>query len=305
MSTATTRPDFAVDNLRGIGWILLSVAASSAMTVAVRAASLAVDSRMVVLLRAGITLLVLLAAILLVARLRRQLRFTRPWLHVTRGAMIAISTHLGFYTIAKIPLTTVTVLFFMAPIFATILSALYQKEKVGPRRIAAIAVGFTGALIIIRPGFGTLHPAMLTALLSSILFAAALIQSRGVAEADGSFSALFSSVLVTVIISIPLAAPVFALPTAPAIWAFVALLVITGAIRNVADIEAYRHGEAAVIAPFTYLRLIFIGIAAYWMFDEVPDRATLIGGTIIIAATLYIAQRETQLRKRAKPATGP
>lgn len=303
--SSPAQPVFAVDNLRGIGWILLSVAASSGMTIAVRGASLAVDSRMVVLLRAGITLIALIGAVLVIARLRRQLRFSRPWMHLSRGIMLGTSTHLGFYTIAEIPLATATVLFFMAPIFATILSAIYQKETVGPRRVAAIAVGFAGALVIIRPGVDALHPAMLSAIASSLLFAAALVQSRGIAEADGSFAALFSSVLVTVLISVPLAAPVFALPGDWIAWGFVILLVITGAIRNLADIEAYRHGEASVIAPFTYLRLVLIGLAAYWLFDEVPDRATLIGAVIIIAATFYIARREAQLRKVAKAPVEP
>ncbi len=294
------QPVFAVDNLKGIGWIVISVVASSAMTIAVRGSSMAVDSRMVVLLRAGLTLAALAIAILLVARLRRKLRFSRPWLHISRGAMIGFSTHLGFYAIANIPLATVTVLFFTAPIFATILSAIYQKEAVGPRRIAAIAAGFLGALVIIQPGADVLELAMLTALASSVLFAAALIQSRGIAEADGSFSALVSSVVMTVVISIPLAAPVLSLPSGWVAWGFVFLLVVTGAIRNIADIEAYRFGEASVVAPFTYMRLVFIGIGGYLFFDEIPEWATLIGAVIIIGAALYIARREAQLRKAAK-----
>lgn len=290
---------FSIDNFRGIAWMLLSVAASSAMTLAVRGASLSVDPRMVVLLRASITLIALCIGILFFARLRRQLRFSRPWLHLSRGAMIGVSTHLGFYTIATIPLATATVLFFLAPIFATVLSVLFMGEKVGPRRVVAILLGFSGALIIIHPGFGDLELAMLTALASSILFAGALTQSRDIAEADGSFSALFSSVALTVILSVPLAAPVFELPSGLVPWSWILVLVTTGAIRNLGDIEAYRHAEAAILAPFTYLRLVLIGTAAFVFFGEVPDRYTLIGAVIIIAATLYIAQRERQLRRRA------
>lgn len=291
--------DFAVDNFKGIAWIMVSIVASAGMTIAVRGASLSVDTRMVVLLRSSITLVLLLIGILLVARLRKQLRFSRPWLHITRGAMIGVSTHLGFYTISNIPLATATVLFFMAPIFATILSVIIHGEKVGPRRVAAIIVGFIGALVIIRPGAGSLHPAMLSAIGSSILFAAALSQSRGIAQADGSFAALFSSVVMTVIISVPLAAPVFELPTGWVAWSFVLVMVATGATRNVSDIEAYRYGDAAVIAPFTYLRLVLIGVSAYFIFDEIPDSYTWIGAIIIIAATAFIARREAQMRKKA------
>ena len=298
-------PSFTINNVKGIIWILVSVLGSSAMTIAVRGAALSLDSRMVVLLRSSLTLAILIAGIILFTKLRRQMRFSRPWLHVSRGIMIGISTHLGFYTIATIPLATATVLFFMAPIFATILSVIVHKEQVGPRRIAAIVIGFVGALVIIRPGFGAFHPAMLSAIGSSVLFAAALNQSRGIAEADGSFAALFSSVLATVVVSVPLAAPVFEIPAGLIAWASVFLLVATGALRNVADIEAYRHGEAAVIAPFTYLRLVLIGLAAYWLFDEVPDQFTLVGAVIIIAATVYIARREALLGRAAKKPSGP
>ena len=189
----------------------------------------------------------------------------------------------------------------MAPIFATILSVVIRKEKVGPRRVIAILLGFFGALVIIRPGFETIHPAMLAALASSLLFAGALIQSREIAQADGSFSALLSSVAITTLLSIPLAIPVFAIPSGSIAWSFVALMVATGAARNIADIEAYRHAEAAILAPFTYLRVVLIGVAAYLVFDELPDRFTLIGAVVIITATLYIAHREHRLKRHISP----
>ena len=271
------------------------------MAISVRGASLSLDSRMVVLLRASITLAVLVAGVIPFTRLRRQLSFTRPSLHISRGVMIGLSVQLGFYTMAKIPLATATVLFFMAPIFATILSVIIRKEKVGPRRVIAILLGFFGALVIIRPGFEAIHPAMLAALASSLLFAGALIQSREIAQADGSFSALLSSVAITTLLSIPLAIPVFAIPSGSIAWSFVALMVATGAARNIADIEAYRHAEAAILAPFTYLRVVLIGVAAYLVFDEIPDRFTLIGAVVIITAILYIAQREHRLKRHISP----
>ena len=83
-------------------------------------------------------------------------------------------------------------------------------------------------------------------------------------------------------------------------------LVAAGAARGVADIQAYRHGEASVMGVIAYLRLVLIGGAGYFMFAETPDAATLLGGAIIIGATLYIAQREARLRRlRRGPKAGP
>ncbi|MHA1127948.1 MAG: DMT family transporter [Alphaproteobacteria bacterium] len=169
-------------------WMLISVVGASAMTIAVRQASLSLDSRMIVLFRAGISTIFILIAIGMFAKLRGKMRFTRPWLHLFRGSLIAVSTQLGFYTIAHIPIATATVLFFMGPIFATVLSSVVHSEHVGPRRWAAVAAGFIGAVIVLRPGFSEFHPAMLAALGSSLLFALALTLSRHLALADGPLS---------------------------------------------------------------------------------------------------------------------
>ncbi|QPH53290.1 DMT family transporter [Pontivivens ytuae] len=286
------------DNLRGLGWMLFSVASASAMSVGVRVVSLEIDSRMIVTLRAGLTTLILLV---LLPLLWRRLRITSWRDHIVRGALIGVSTHLGFYTLAEIPLATATVLFFTAPIFATILAALFQNERVGPRRWAAVAAGFIGAAIILRPGFNALHPAMLAALASSLLFAIALSMSRRVATADGPFSAFVSSVVVTLVLSLPLAAPVWSLPHSTLGWSIMALVVATGAMRNIADIQAYRYAEAGLLAPVTYLRLVLIGLAGYVLFGEVIDSYTGVGATLIVVSTLYIAHRARVASKAGRP----
>lgn len=70
-----------------------------------------------------------------------------------------------------------------------------------------------------------------------------------------------------------------------------------GVSRGIADIQAYRYADASILAPFTYLRLVFVGLGGYFFFAEVPDRYTWIGAAIIVAATLYITQRERHLAK--------
>jgi drug/metabolite transporter (DMT)-like permease len=284
------------DNWRGLKWMMLSVVASSAMTIAARIASQDLDSRMVVLGRGALTFIAILAVLAVSAKLRAKLQFTDVRGHLIRGFLIAISTQMGFYTIATIPLATTTVLFFTAPIFATVLAILIHGEKIGPRRIFAIVAGFAGVLIILRPGFDALELGLLTAIGSSLTFAMALTMSRNLSNADGPLSTYFSSVVIMVIVSIPIAAPAMSLPSLNITWIAMFALVITSTTRGIGDIEAYRHADAALLTPVTYLRLVFIGIAAYAFFDETPDTATLIGATVIIAATLYITARERALK---------
>lgn len=293
-------PEPERDNTRGILWAFVSVLGASLMTLAVRGVVEDIDSRMAVMFRGGLTSIVILAAVLLWPRLRHNMRFSRPWLHLFRGTMIGISTNLGFYTIMMIPLATATVLFFTAPIFATILGVIFQRERVGPRRIAAVTAGFIGALVILRPGFDGFHPAMLTALGSSAFFAIALTLSRNLANADGVLSTYFSSVVITSIVTLPVAIPVWAVPDTTLVWVALAVVVVTSALRGFADIQAYRHADAALLAPIAYLRLILIGIGAYFLFSETIDIPTMIGAAIIISATLYIARRETALKRAGK-----
>lgn len=312
--TPTSRAPVAkrppAENLRGVAWMLVSVIAASGMSLAVRELSADIDSRMIALLRSLLILAGLVVIWPILPGPSRRLRLSRPWLHVWRGGLIGLSTQLGFYTLANLPLATATVLFFTAPIFATILSVPVNGERVGPRRWAAVAAGFLGALIILRPGFGGFQPAMLAALGSSVLFATALVSSRSLAQSDGPFATYASSVVMTILVSAPLAAPVWALPSSGWFWAVALALAVTAAARGIADIQAYRYAEAAVIAPFTYLRLAFLGLAGWAFYGEVIDAPTWAGAAVIIAATLYIAQRERQLslaRKQAlqAPAPGP
>ncbi|WP_198671116.1 DMT family transporter [Oceanibium sediminis] len=289
------------DNLRGVIWILISVLGASAMSIGVKALGASIDSRMLVALRAGLSVALLLPALLVVRQLR-AMRFTKPWLHLTRGTLIAVATHLGFYTLTELPLATSAVLMMTAPIFATVIAALTQNEYVGPRRWGAVIVGFLGAIVILRPGLAPLDWAMVTALGSSACFAIALTQSRALAEADGPVAAYVSSVVVTLVLSIPVALPVASLPPTALAWGLVAVVMVSGIIRGIADIQAYRHAEASVLGPVTYLRLVLIGFGGYFFFSEKPDIYTYLGAAIIVGATLYIARREAMSRRQARAA---
>ncbi|MGB0853547.1 MAG: DMT family transporter, partial [Pikeienuella sp.] len=138
----TEEARLAAANLRGGLWMVLSAITASAMTIAARGASAEMSSVTIVMMRAigGFALVALAMGVR--PRLASDLRFTQLKAHVIRGALVAVSTQMGFYTITQMPLATATVLFFSAPIFATILAIPVLGERPGPRRIAAVAAGF-------------------------------------------------------------------------------------------------------------------------------------------------------------------
>lgn len=287
------------DNLSGALWMLLSGVAATLISISIRELSPTMDSRMIAFARAGLGLVVLLPWLL--DGSWRNLRFSRPWLHVLRGALMGMALNTGFYSVAVLPLTTATILFFLAPVFATALAGPVLGETVGARRWGAVCAGFLGAAIILRPGFGAFDIGMLAAVASALCFSWSLMITKVLGPADGARSVLISTTAVAALVALPIALPVWTLPTGLHSWLWIAALVGVSSVRTYADIRAYAVGEAGFLAPFSYLRLLFAALAGWLLFHEGFDLWTWAGGAVIIGSTLYIAHRESRLKRRVAP----
>ena len=287
-----TEQNQEAENWRGILWAMLSVIGASAMAISVRGASLGLDTRLLVGYRLFFTLILIGILILIVPRLRSKVHFKQPRAHLIRGVLMAFSVHLGFYTLSIVPLAAAAILFATAPIFATIISVAMGRETIGIRRTLAILVGFIGTIIVMRPSSDIIDTNMIYGIGSSIFFSFSLVMSRNLARTDGPLSTLISTSAIGLIVTIPLAAPVFEITTDTNIILWTLVLIIFGILRQYSDIQAYTYAQAAVIAPISYFRVVLIGLMAYLFFNEIPVFTTYIGATIIIAATIYITNRE-------------
>ena len=287
-----TEQNQEAENWRGILWAMLSVIGASAMAISVRGASLGLDTRLLVGYRLFFTLILIGILILIVPRLRSKVHFKQPRAHLIRGILMAFSVHLGFYTLSIVPLAAAAILFATAPIFATIISVAMGRETIGIRRTLAILVGFIGTIIVMRPSSEIIDTNMIYGIGSSIFFSFSLVMSRNLARTDGPLSTLISTSAIGLIVTIPLAAPVFEITTDTNIILWTLVLIIFGILRQYSDIQAYTYAQAAVIAPISYFLVVLIGLMAYLFFNEIPVVTTYIGATIIIAATIYITNRE-------------
>ena len=287
-----TEQNQEAENWRGILWAMLSVIGASAMAISVRGASLGLDTRLLVGYRLFFTLILIGILILIVPRLRSKVHFKQPRAHLIRGILMAFSVHLGFYTLSIVPLAAAAILFATAPIFATIISVAMGRETIGIRRTLAILVGFIGTIIVMRPSSEIIDTNMIYGIGSSIFFSFSLVMSRNLARTDGPLSTLISTSAIGLIVTIPLAAPVFEITTDTNIILWTLVLIIFGILRQYSDIQAYTYAQAAVIAPISYFRVVLIGLMAYLFFNEIPVVTIYIGATIIIAATIYITNRE-------------
>lgn len=230
-----------------------------------------------------------------------SMRTERFSLHLGRSAVNICGMLTYFYALSIAPLAEITALSFLSPLAATALAALMLGERVGIRRWLAILVGFSGALIILRPGFAEVGAGQVLTLVSVCFWAFSLIIIKIMARTD-------SAVAITGWMSL-LMAPMALVPavffwTWPT-WNQLAWLLFIGIIGNIGQIlmtQALKEADTGVVMPIDFFKLVWITIIAYVAFAEVPGIYSWLGGAVIFGAGAYLAVRE---RKLAAAVTAP
>lgn len=212
------------------------------------------------------------------------------------GAMFSF-----FYGLSVTPLATVSALGFSAPIFATILAMLFLGEVVRARRWFAIVVGFAGALVIIRPGLIEVDFGMLAILLSSVLWAMALMIIKLLGRTESSLTITVYMGVIMAPMSLGPALLYWQWPTLEQ-FAWLAGVGILGSIAQFTMTEALRLGDTSEVMPLDFLKLIWAAVIGYLAFGEFPDLFTWIGGLMIFGGATFIAIRESEQRRQAAKA---
>jgi drug/metabolite transporter (DMT)-like permease len=244
--------------------------------------------------------LIPIAAFILV-RGRSDLFFTRrPMGHLVRSSIGLAGMFAGFASLARTPLAEFTTINFAAPLFITMLSVPVLGEKVGPHRWAAVAVGFVGVLIALRPdpvhliGVG---PGL--AVLAAVGTAGAMVAIRQIGATEpGATIAFYFTLLGTLVAGVFLPF-VWTSPSLP----MLGLLLAGGLLGGVGQLllsQAFKVAPVAAIAPFDYAALLWTGLLGYLIWSDTPAMTTLVGGAVIIASGLYIFWRELVLRRRRR-----
>jgi drug/metabolite transporter (DMT)-like permease len=226
------------------------------------------------------------------------LRTRRPTVQIGRSVLMLISNMVFVMAIGRVPLATASAIGFTSPLIVTALSVPLLHESVGWRRWTAVLVGFGGALLVIRPGSGFHHPAVLLLLASALAYALYLIGTRWVSRYDNAatgiiFAALFGSLAMTVVLPFDFVMP-------QTLWdgLLFCCLGLFGGVGHYLIIRAFQLGPAAVIAPLGYVELIGTSTLGYLIFDNFPDLWTWVGAGVIIASGIYVAFRERRRREQ-------
>jgi len=229
-----------------------------------------------------------------------SLRTRRPFAHASRsllglGAMLCFFFAYGF-----MPLADVTAISFSGPIFIAILSVWLLREAVGWHRWSAIAVGFVGMLVILRPGPGLLHSGALVVVLATALYALAMIQIRKLSRTERATTIAFWFTVFSLLFT-GLALPWVWVTPAPADLPLLAAVGLFGGTAQLFMTRAYGLAPAAAVAPFDYTHLIWSVLFGWYLWGDFPDLQTWIGCAIVVASGLYILWRETVKRVPVPP----
>jgi drug/metabolite transporter (DMT)-like permease len=227
----------------------------------------------------------------------KMMTTTRPFLQVGRSALLLGSTALSFFALRYLQLDEALAILFSTPFLVALLSGPLLGEWVGWRRWTAIGVGFFGVLLVVRPGFGGIHPAALLTFCGAICYALYAITTRVLARSDSSETTLFYSNLVGAVAMLPIIPFVWTPPNSALVVALMVLIGALGSGGHYLLILGHRLAPASTLAPFIYTQIVWTTTLGFLVFGDLPNRWTIIGGLVVVSSGLYLLNRERKVGK--------
>ncbi|GAB4383899.1 DMT family transporter [Albidovulum sp.] len=270
----------------------------------------------VVLIRSLIGLAVLLLVLLPLAGGAAALRTRRIGLHLLRGVCVVFANMAFFAGLASLPLADGVAIFFVSPLIITVFSVLFLGERVGPRRWIALALGFAGVLVVLRPGSSVFQPAALLPVLSAFFYATLHMLTRYIGRTENALSMSFYIQLTFIAVSASFGLAVgdgrFAGSANPSVefllrewtmpagrdWLILGTVGVASAMGGFLISQAYRVAQAAVVAPFEYLAMPLAVIWGVVVFGDWPDLIAVAGIALIMVSGLAMVWLDARSRRR-------
>ncbi|MDC1002966.1 DMT family transporter [Candidatus Pelagibacter sp.] len=220
----------------------------------------------------------------------------KPKLQIFRGLILLSANICFFYAISVISLAKALTLAFIAPLIVTAFSPILLGEKVGFRRWTAVAVGFIGSLVVIRPGFLEFNLASIAALATGFFYGFYLIITRKLSTSDNPLLTLLITGMVGALL-VSLIIPFYWVKPTLNQWSLMAGIGVFACIGHLFLILSLKYADASKLAPLGYTEIIPNVIIGYYFFNELPDNWTYLGLFIIVLSGLYISRREYHLSR--------
>jgi len=287
--------DSARNRLIGIGLISLTYVLFTLLDGSAKWLVQSVPVIVVVWLR-FLTQVLLAGAVLLPLRGRALVRTRHLRWHVARGLMFCAMTGMNFWALQYLLLTVTASIFFTVPILIALMSAPLLGERMDAKRWAAILIGFTGVLVIVRPGSAAFHPAMLLSMVNAVLYAAFNLMTRKLAAYDAPETIQFLPALVAAVVLAPFALAAWQAPQGWFEWTLLCLMGVFGGTGHYLLAMAHRYAPASTLAPFLYQQILYMALFGYLVFGSVPEPAVWLGAAIVVGSGLYLFARERRAR---------
>jgi drug/metabolite transporter (DMT)-like permease len=276
-------------SLRGALWMGGAVLSFTAMAVAVRELLRHMGSFEIVFLRSVVMLAIVLA--MLPRAGLATLRTRRLRIHFWRNAIHFLGQVLWVYSIGALTLATVFAIEFTMPVWTALLAWLFLKERLSVPRLVMLALGLAGVLIILRPGGGGFHPAMLAMILGSLCYASSFIFTKRLTSTDSALAVLFWMALIQLPFGLATSLPAWVSPRlADLPW--ILGIGVGSYTAHYCMTRAVKVADASVVVGIDFIRLPLIALIGALAYGEALDPMVFVGAAIIFAGTYYSLARE-------------
>ncbi|NEU10566.1 DMT family transporter [Methylobacterium sp. BTF04] len=225
-------------------------------------------------------------------------RTNRLGLQTLRSLLLFGSTALNFLALRHLQLAETLSIQFATPLMVALLAGPLLGEWSSRWRLAAIAIGFLGVLVIVRPGIGPAQPAVLLSIGNMLCYAFYVLTTRKLAATDSTATTMFYSGLAGLALMSPLVPWIWTTPTVWVVWALLVGVGLFGTMGHWLLVLAHARAPANVLAPFIYTQLLWSVLLGYLIFGDVPNRWTLLGASIVVGSGLYLLAQERRERAR-------
>ena len=230
-----------------------------------------------------------------------------------RAVFLVLSTYAFVSAIDVMPLADALAIVFVMPFVLLLLGRALFGDAVGPRRIAACAVGFGGSLLVIQPSLSAFGLVALWPLGTALSFAAYMLVTRSLSARMHPIAMQFHTSLLALLMCLPVLwwAEGTGNPALDPIWpsgwawAWLAGVGIASAGAHMLMTVALRFAPSATLAPLNYLEIVSTTILGYLIFDDLPDALTFLGIAVIVGSGLYVIHRERVTASEARPSAPP
>ena len=224
------------------------------------------------------------------------LRTTHLKKHILRAILGLPAMLLYFSALVLLPIEKLTAISFVVPLIVTILAVFFLGEKIYIYRTLALILGFSGMLVIIRPGFVEISIGVYMVLFSALLWSINIIITKKISKDDSAITILAYQSIFMSLLSFFIVLFFWEMPSLKT-FIYLILAAMCGTVLHLTLNHAFKLVDVSMTQPYSFLNLVFASIIGYFVFDEIPDLYTWIGALIIFTGVLIISYREMKLDK--------